>query len=128
VTVFLDTGFFVARLRPRDQWHQAAVNAPVANRYITSADVIGETLGLIQGRGALSVALAFLDQVTANDEITIIHADSQLRREAWKIYRIQAASGASPVDCLSFAIMHRFGITQAFAFDHHFRVAGFLML
>ena len=31
-------------------------------------------------------------------------------------------------DCTSFAVMKEFGITEVFAFDHHFEQMGFILL
>lgn len=48
--------------------------------------------------------------------------------EAWDLFSRWGGSGASAVDCASFAIMRRFGIRRVFTFDKHFRTAGFEIL
>jgi predicted nucleic acid-binding protein len=45
--------------------------------------------------------------------------------EAWAAYDRGEAGGAGIVDQVSFVVMRRLGIQQAFTNDEHFRVAGF---
>ena len=124
--VFVDTSYYVARVQPRDQWRAAAGKAVKPDMtFFTSSMVINETVSLLQSRGDLSTALAFLEQVRGNDEVQIIHPDATLQGEAWNLFGRWAASGANAVDCVSFAIMHRFGIRKAFTFDAHFLAPGF---
>ena len=44
--------------------------------------------------------------------------------DAWQTFRTFRDKRWSFTDCVSRAIMLRLGITQAFAFDHHFRQFG----
>ena len=66
MTVFVDTGYFIARMQARDQWHRAAVEADdPALDLVTSNEVINETITLLQMRGFLSLALDFLREIRA---------------------------------------------------------------
>ena len=51
-------------------------------------------------------------------------ADSDVD-QAWREYHLGAAGSASVVDHISFIIMRRLGITDAFTNDRHFKTAGF---
>lgn len=42
-------------------------------------------------------------------------------RSAWVIFERYADKDWSFTDCTSFVVMERLGITQAFAFDRHFK-------
>ena len=97
-------------------------------RSVTSAPVINETLTLLQARGLLLAALAFLAEMRANPEIEVVHVDAVLQAEAWSLFHRFAGSGANAVDCISFAIMKKLSIKRAFTFDRHFRSAGFEIL
>ena len=46
-------------------------------------------------------------------------------REAWAGYRQGGGEQPGVVDYISFAVMHRLDIRQAFTNDRHFREAGF---
>lgn len=49
-------------------------------------------------------------------------------RDAWAGYRRGDGDGAGIVDQLSFTVMKRLSITDAFTNDGHFRAAGFVPL
>ncbi len=46
-------------------------------------------------------------------------------QEAWRRYAADGIGGPGVVDHLSFLIMGRYGLSQAFTNDRHFRAAGF---
>jgi uncharacterized protein len=129
MTVFLDSSYFVARIIPADQWADAArTPARPGLRAVTSSLVINETVALLQMRGLLSTALEFLAAARNSPSLSIIYPDAASQAEGWELFQRWAGSGASPVDCVSFAIMKRFGIRKAYTFDKHFRAAGFEIL
>lgn len=129
MTVFGDTGYFVATVVPEDQWYQAAAKADrTAAQLVTSNLVINETVSLLQRRGLLSTALEFLQQIREAPDLQIVYLDPPLQSEAWNLFHRYAGTGASAVDCASFAIMRRLRIKKAFTFDRHFRAAGFDIL
>jgi uncharacterized protein len=126
---FIDTSYFFARLVEKDQWHKRAKKASAAHlSAVTSSLVINETVSLLQAKGMFSTALTFLRGVRTSTDIHIIYLDAVLQSEAWDLYARWGASGASAVDCTSFAIMRRLSIKKAFTFDQHFRAAGFEIL
>lgn len=127
MTVFVDTGYFLALMMPQDQWHRAAVKlAAEPAALVTSSQVIGETISLLQIRGYFSLALEFLGNATADPDLRIVCPDASLQALAWDEFRKSGGFGASAVDCLSFAIMRKSHITRAYTFDRHFAAAGFV--
>ena len=129
MTVFLDTGYFIAMQVETDQWHTMAAAATEPGlRLITSSLVISETASLLQARRQLSTALDFLQRIRADPNTQIVYVDPVLQTEAWDLFHRWGGSGANPVDCASFAIMRRLNIKKAFTFDQHFRTAGFEIL
>ena len=48
--------------------------------------------------------------------------------QAWVNYSRREAANAGIVDHVSFVVMRRIGITEAFTNDHHFKAAGFTTL
>ena len=129
MTVFLDTSYFVAFLIPRDQWFQKAVDAARTDfRAVTSSLVVNETVSLLQARGLLSTALAWLSGIRADPKTLIIYVDAALQVEGWSLYHHYAGAGANVIDCASFAVMRSLNIKHAFTFDQHFRAAGFEIL
>jgi len=129
VTVFLDTGYFIAVQVEADQWHGIAVRALHAGlRLVTSSLVINETIALLQARSQFSTALDFLRRIRVEPTTEIVYVDPVLQSEAWDLFHRWGGSGANPVDCATFAIMRRLNIKKAFSFDRHFRTAGFEIL
>jgi predicted nucleic acid-binding protein len=122
----VDTSYYVARIMPRDQWHKAAVKAVKSGMtFFTSSLVINEVVSLLQARGHLSAALAFLERTRQGERVQIVYPDPVLQAEGWDLFGRWGGAGANAVDCVSFAMMSRLGIRKAFTFDAHFRSAGF---
>jgi len=97
-------------------------------RSVTSSLVVNETVSLLQARGLLSTALAWLSEIRQDPDTQIVYIDAVLQSEAWDLFHRWGASGANAVDCASFAVMRRMNIRKAFTFDRHFRTAGFDIL
>ena len=129
MTIFVDTGYFIALMNASDQHHTAATKADrTIHDLVTSNLVLNETISLLQQRRFLSLALDFLREIRTGSNIHLLHVDAAVQSEAWDIYARYSGSGASAVDCTSFALMRRLGIREAFTFDKHFQAAGFGIL
>jgi len=129
MNAFVDTSFYIARVMPRDQWHGKALRAVRPGiSFITSTLVINETISLLQARGLLSAAMAFLREGRLSHDVLIVYPDASLQSEGWDLFARWGGAGASAVDCVSFAIMRKMSIRKAFTFDGHFRTAGFDIL
>jgi hypothetical protein len=124
--IFVDTGAWFAVAVRNDPDHEAAMRWLRRNRepLITTDYVLAETATLIRMRDktarghrlAVRVALSILRQQTAILQ-NVTAAD---RQKALRIFRRYSDHLFSFVDCTSFAVMERLGITYAFAFDSHF--------
>ena len=55
----------------------------------------------------------------------LINPTDQDWEAAWTAYTSGAAADAGIVDHVSFVVMRRLGITDAFTNDRHFKAAGF---
>jgi uncharacterized protein len=129
MTAFVDTSFYIARIMPRDQWHEKALRAVRPGiTFFTSAFVINETISLLQARGFFSAAIAFLRETRLSQDISIIYPDAAMQSEGWDLFARWGPAGANAIDCVSFAVMRKLSIRKAFTFDEHFRVAGFDIL
>ena len=106
--IFVDTGAFVARHLLRDQHHSAAVAGweQLARRAwpcLTTSFVVDETVTL-------------LARPTADDELVAVEMLEKFDDK-----------DLSFTDCISFVTMRARGVRRAFAFDRHFREAGFVL-
>jgi len=132
-TVFLDTGFAIALLSPRDTFHQSAnrVAAEMKQhgvRVVTSDAVlleIGAALAKISYRPA---AVKLIAALRTDPAVDIIAMDSHLFAAAFELFAQRQDKEWSLTDCLSFVIMEQRGIKQALAADEHFAQAGLMPL
>jgi predicted nucleic acid-binding protein len=129
--VFLDTVGILAVLDEDDQWHGAASIAYqplVASRcrLLTTHYVLLEC-GNSAARGPFRADIDDLRQRLIRRGC-LIEVTTDDTEAAWAAYRRGEAANAGIVDQLSFVVMRRLGLTDAFTCDHHFVAAGFTTL
>jgi len=93
--------------------------------------VVDETLTLIRARGQKHVAIDFGKDAFAGSagSLTSIHylTPSDIIA-AWKVFHDFDDKDWSFTDCTCKVVMERFGIENAFTFDHHFRQFGTVVI
>ena len=125
MSILVDTGAWYAVANRSDRHHEDArhfytEHAPRGS-FVTTALIVAETWTLISARMGRGVALTFRE--TLRDTKTPILAVEATDLEAgWHIAQAFPDQTFSFVDCTTFAVMERTGITDAFAFDAHFLV------
>jgi uncharacterized protein len=134
VRALADTSALLALSRRNDQYHERAVRIADAHlaaggRFVGTALVLGELHShLLYLRGPAG-ARAALQQLVEDPVHEWLDVPASLVRDAianWlDRYRDQSFS---LIDAVSFEVMRRERLTHAFAFDHHFTVAGFELL
>ena len=132
-TVFLDTGFAIALLSPRDQYHAAALRLAAeiqrqGTKVITSDAVlleIGAALAKLTYRLA---AIKLMDGLRADPNVEIVPIDSRLFEAAYRLFRERPDKEWSLTDCMSFIIMQERHIFQSLAADEHFKQTGLIPL
>lgn len=72
--------------------------------------------------------VAFLDDIRSEPGVHIVTIDTGLEADAWQLWRPRLDKDGSLVDCASFAVMTRLGLTEAITADRHFDQAGFVHL
>jgi len=128
--IFVDTGAWFASIVPTDPNHARAAQWLQNNNEIlfTTDYVVDETLTLLRARGenhrAIAVGKGFFD-----GHLAIVYrlSESDIER-AWKIFEQFNDKEWSFTDCASKAVMQSSGITTAFAFDHHFKQFGEILV
>jgi predicted nucleic acid-binding protein len=134
VRAFVDTSALLALSRRQDQYHAAAIeiadrHLAAGGQYVASTLVLGEVyshLLYLRGPEGARVALTHLLDDPAQEWVEVSAALVREARTRW-LMRFSDQS-FSLVDAVSFEIMRRRRVTHAFAFDHHFEVAGFELL
>ncbi|MCC6493789.1 MAG: PIN domain-containing protein [Pirellulales bacterium] len=126
--IFIDAGAIIARLIARDQNHNAAIEfrhelSASAVSCCTSNLVMGEALTLIARRTS-PAEQAF--ELYSSKVLRIIRSTEADEISAISLLTKYADQQVGFVDCVSFALMRRLRIFQAFTFDRHFATAGFV--
>jgi uncharacterized protein len=127
--ILVDSSAFLAVASARDGNHDVArrVQARLTVdgwRLVTTTYVLAELHALALARRGPRFALDLIDRIEQGGVliVRILEEDWQTARS---ILRQYDDKNFSLTDALSFAVMDRLEISEAFTFDHHFRQYGF---
>jgi len=129
--VFLDTVGLLALWDRSDQWHAHAEQAwrVLQNQrspLLTTSFVLLEC-GNAAARKPYRQAVDRLRRQLEAAHL-LMTPSAEEWTQAWEAYRRGDSEQAGIVDQVSFCVMHRHNITQAFTNDRHFSAAGFQVL
>jgi predicted nucleic acid-binding protein len=129
--VFLDTVGLIAVWDTADQWHSAAEGT--YRRLLSQGRRLVTTAWLLLECGNAAARRPYRRKVnelrrTLGDAGLLIEPTSEEVEEAWAAYDRGEAGQAGIVDHISFVVMKRVGLTEAFTNDRHFQAAGFTTL
>jgi hypothetical protein len=121
--VFVDTSAWYALLDKSDANHQAAVKLKdsLVHPMVTSNYIADETITLARTHLGYGVAVEIGQKLCDESIANLIHITPEDEKRAWEIFVSYHDKSFSFTDCTSFALMERLGITEAFAFDEHFK-------
>lgn len=124
--IFVDTSAFFALADGRDARHDEATRSfdallRAGRPLLTHSYVLVESMALLQRRLGRRQAIEFASAVAAFE---IEWIDERLHKAAVLALGEQPR-GVSLVDRVSFLVMRRRGVHEAFAFDADFAAAGF---
>ncbi len=124
--IFADTSFFYALLAKRDHNHERAMAelqeigaARSRELLLTTNYVVAETLGLARREGH-SAAVGLGRALWGEEVVTLHRATVEDESAAFEYFEKHADKDYSYVDCLSFVVMLKLGITEALTFDSDF--------
>jgi predicted nucleic acid-binding protein len=131
--VFVDSGAWIALALSRDPLHVQAREQwdmlhGAAAKLHTSVPVLIETFTFLDRNANRDVALAWKESIYKPDTVKILSCELRDLELSWSYFRRNDLHKLSAVDATSFVIMKRARIGRAFAFDHHFAVAGFKLV
>lgn len=129
--VFLDTVGLVAVWNRSDQWHTAAMTAftDLLRRQVplvTTSYILLECGNEAARRAYRARVVALRQQLSASGNL--IEPTAADINQAWTDYARRLVGSAGIVDHVSFAVMRRLGLSEAFTNDRHFQAAGFQIL
>lgn len=124
--IFVDTGAWFALAVRNDPDHAAAIAWLETNHepLVTTDYILAETATLLRMRDKTirghRLAVRIATSILRAESATLERVREEDLRRALEIFRTYRDHLFSFVDCTSFVIMERLGITHAFAFDRHF--------
>ena len=130
ISIFADSGYFVALLLQTDQMHERAmeITRQLQHPIVTTAWVITEVANAFSAPRFRSAFISLLDDLQADANVRVIQPEQKLFEGGINLYRSRPDQSWSLTDCISFVVMEREGITEALTGDHHFEQASFKAL
>lgn len=130
-TVFLDTVGLIALWDEDDQWHTAASVAlselgRSPYRFVTTNLVMFECGNAASRTSYRREVVRLRNELASYDNLLTPTEDDE--RLAWEAYLRGEAAQAGIIDHISFVVMRRLGLTEAFTNDRHFLAAGLAVL
>ncbi len=131
--VFVDSSAYYALADRHDENYQRATAilthlGAEQRRLFTTNFVLAETHSLLLARLGRDNAVRILAGFSKSPATTVIRVKAKDEARAWAIIRMYEDKSFSLIDAISFAVMERLRIPQAFTFDHHFYQYGVTVL
>jgi predicted nucleic acid-binding protein len=125
--IFLDTSVIYAAADEADLHHEAAVEAldrllGAGEELLVHNYVLAEVSALIQSRLGLSESLSVLE---GSGDFQVHWITAEDHAAAVALLARRGRRDLSLVDCASFVVMRRYGLTHALAYDADFAAEGF---
>jgi predicted nucleic acid-binding protein len=132
--VFVDTSGWVSSFVRTDPHHAKASTLMTQwqqqnRRVVTTNYVLSELIALLtRFRVQRSIVLNYIKTIRSVTWVKIEHIDETLDAAAWRLLADRLDKEWSLVDCASFVVMEKRGLTEALTADQHFEQAGFVRL
>ena len=133
--IFVDTSAWIALLNKKEQCHLEAVDI-YENRLnvyviVVSNFVVAETYTWLRKKINSEIALSFLNSIKEKEKLNqleIVYATIEIEEEVSRLLEKYSDQLFSYADAVSFVIMEKEKIKEAFSYDQHFLTAGFMTI
>ena len=128
--IFLDSGFFLAFLDPRDSLHvrARAWAGQIKEEMVVTEHVLWETMNFCSKPINRPRAHTLVKHIRSGQDYVWVGATADLFDAGVALYGKRPDKEWSLTDCISFVVMEQRGLTRALTYDHHFEQAGFTAL
>jgi len=126
--IFVDTGIWYAANVPEDPDHHDAreLLLSAGSDLVTTDYIVDELLTLLVVRKHRDIAVRIGDDFWTQKSCELVWTDQDDIEAAWKVFTAFDDKTWSFTDCVSYAVMKRFAISEAFALDDDFKQFGFV--
>jgi hypothetical protein len=127
LSIFIDTGYLIALIRKRDNFHPAALEASELYHgpFLTTDLILMELANSLSKPAYRKTVVTVIEKIQADSNTTVVPFSSEGMSKAFSLFKSRRDKTWSLVDCFSFVVMKEKRINQALTFDDHFRQAGF---
>lgn len=131
--IFIDTGAFIAKYFTGDSHHEKATKLwktleKSRSKLFTSNFVLDEVFTLLARKSYYDFAAEKASIIYESSAFEILRPDLETELGALRYFRKYSDQEVSFTDCISFQLMKERRIKKVFAFDKHFKLAGFQLL
>lgn len=132
-TVFVDTVYWIARVKPNDQWCDSAKVARDqlgSVRLVTTDEVLTEFLAALSKGGPhlRCAAVKMVRAILSDTNVKVIPQSRDSFQKGLSLYEARSDRQYSLQDCISMNVMESESITEVLTHDHHFEQEGFSLL
>lgn len=131
--VFTDTVYWLAIVKPGDQWEESARRAREALGnviLVTTDEVLAELLNHLSRGGSRlrELGVKMVEQIMQNPNVRVIPQTRDGFLKGMRLYGARADKEYSLTDCVCMQVMKAESIVEVLTNDHHFEQEGFAVL
>lgn len=132
-TIFADTLYWTAIVRPNDPWREFAESAKQALGeviLVTTDEVLTEFLAALSRGGprVREAAVRMVRAILANPNVKVVPQGRDGFLAGLQRYEDRQDKHYTLTDCISMNVMEKRGISDVLTNDHHFEQEGFAVL
>lgn len=132
-TVFADTVYWIAVVRPGDQWAEMAKAAKQSLgdvRLLTTDEILTEFLTALgsSGQHLRRQAVRMVESISQSASVKVLPQTRDSFLRGVKLYSERLDKQYSLTDCISMCAMKSEGISEILTIDNHFEQEGFTVL
>ena len=132
-SVFADALYWVAIVRPNDQWKETALQARKTLQkvmLVTTDEVLTEFFALLAKSGPelRKASVRMVRKILNNPNVKVMHQTHEGFLNGIERFGKREDKNYSLTDCISMNVMDSEGIKEVLTNDHHFEQEGFKVL
>jgi len=131
-TVFADSHYWIAIVKPGDEWADAAkaARSSLGDVFIVTTDeVLTEFLAaLSKGEHMRKQAAVMVRVILENPNVMVVPQTRDSFLKGLTLYENRSDKEYSLIDCISMNVMRAESLVEVLTHDHHFEQEGFTVL
>jgi len=120
------------QIKTTQRHYNSEMKLAVSVNFVTSNYILDELYTLLLMNIGFQPTVNYTEKpdiLIAEHLLDVIWIDQYLAKRGWDVFeQYNVDKQWSFTDCTSYVVIKDFGITEVFAFDHHFEQMGFILL